>query len=168
MKVKKSIILLFLVTLPLSWAAADTWQGTVRFNTGPMFLNMRSGLPGIELNWTHYLPDGKGGNIDLGIPLELDVCFGWGVLSGVELALQSGIEWIAIGPSDKNGLFLDAKLGGSVFLWLQQFWSFNVKFDIGYQFIFPNSFLFTPALGLNYNTRTGIGVNVMLDIGFAY
>ena len=143
----------------------DSWKGIVRFNPADMFINLHNALPGIYVTWVPYfvLPN-------LGIPAEIDVNFGWGVLPGVEISLITGAEYILIGPAgkDKNGLFLDAKIGFSLFFHEGAKAAFIAKANAGYQLITKIGFVFTPALGFVYNGRSGFGLNVMLDLGFAY
>jgi hypothetical protein len=107
---------------------------------------------------------------NLGIPAEVDINFGWGVLPGVEISLLSGAEYIPIGPAgkDKNGLFLDAKIGLSLFFNEGAKAAFIAKANAGYQFITKRGFVATPAVGVVYNGRSGFGLNLMFDLGFAY
>jgi len=141
-----------------------TWSGTVRFNPADIFINLHNALPGMYITWTPYiLPN-------LGIPAEVDVNVGWGVLPGVEVSLLSGAEYIPFGPAgkDKNGLFLDAKIGISLFFNEGTKAAFIAKSNIGYQFITKRGFVLTPAVGAVYNGRSGFGLNLMFDLGFAY
>lgn len=143
----------------------NTWKGIIRFNPADIFINLHNDLPGIYITWVPYyiLPY-------LGIPAEIDVHFGWGVLPGVEISLLTGIEFIAIGSSvkDKSGLFFDAKIGLSLFFHEGVKAAFTAKANAGYQFVTINGFVFTPAIGGVYNGRSGFGLNIMLDAGFAY
>lgn len=142
----------------------NTWKGTIRFNSADMFINLHNALPGMYATWTPYiLPN-------LGIPAEIDVNFGWGILPGVEVSLLTGAEYIPIGPigKDKNGLFLDAKIGLSLFFNEGAKAAFIAKSNVGYQLITKKGFAFTPAAGVVYNGRSGFGFNLMLDLGFAY
>jgi len=142
----------------------NSWNGTVRFNPADIFINIHNAIPGMYVTWTPYiLPN-------LGIPAELDVNFGWGVLPGVEISLLTGAEYIPIGPvgKDKNGLFLDAKIGLSLFFYEGTTASFITKANVGYQFIFKKGFVLTPAVGVVYNRRSGFCLNLMFDLGFAY
>jgi len=45
---------------------------------------------------------------------------------------------------------------------------FIAKSNIGYQFITKRGFVATPAVGIVYNGRSGFGLNIMIDLGFAY
>jgi len=144
----------------------NTWNGTVRFNPADIFINLHNALPGMYVTWTPYiLPN-------LGIPAEIDINAGWGVLPGIEVSLLSGAEYIPIGPAgkdrDKNGLFLDAKIGLSLFFNEGTKAAFIAKSNIGYQFISKRGFVITPAVGAVYNGRSGFGLNLMFDLGFAY
>jgi hypothetical protein len=136
----------------------------VRFNPADVFINLHNAIPGMYVTWTPYvLPN-------LGIPAEIDVNVGWGVLPGVEISLLSGVEYLPVGPAgkDKNGLFLDAKIGLSLFIHEKIKPAFVAKADAGYQFVTKKGFVFTPGIGTVYNGRSGFGLNVMLDLGFAY
>lgn len=164
----KKIILILILLRPLSGyvcnAQEKTWQGTFRFNIADNLINLHNALPGLYITWTPYiLPC-------LGIPAELDINFGWGALSGVETSLLSGAEYIPIGPAkkEKNGLFLDAKIGVSLFVHEGAKLFFVSKSNIGYQIITKKAFVFTPGIGVVYNGRSGFGLNIMLDLGFAY
>ena len=143
----------------------NVWKGIVRFNSADIFINLHNALPGIYVTWLPYyiLPN-------LGIPAELDVHFGWGVLPGIEISLLTGAEYIPLGPAgkDKNGLFLDAKIGLSLFFDKGAKAAFITKADAGYQFITKRGFVATPAVGVVYNGRSGFGLNLMFDLGFAY
>jgi hypothetical protein len=165
---KKGICVLFvffsICGICIAQEQENTWNGTVRFNPADIFINIHNALPGMYVTWTPYiLPN-------LGIPAEIDVNVGWGVLPGVEISLLTGAEYIPIGPAgkDKNGLFLDAKIGLSLFFNEGTKAFFIAKSDVGYQFIFKKGFVLTPAVGAVYNGRSGFGLNVMLDLGFAY
>jgi hypothetical protein len=141
-----------------------TWKGTVRFNPADILINLHNALPGMYVTWTPYiLPN-------LGTPTEIDVNWGWGVLPGVEVSFLRGVEYIPIGPSekDKNGLFLDAKIGMSLFFNEGVKAAFIAKSNIGYQFITKKGFVATPAVGVVYNGRNGFGLNLVFDLGFAY
>jgi len=143
----------------------NTWKGIVRLNSADMFINLHNALPGLYVTWIPYyvLPN-------IGIPAEIDVNFGWGVLPGVEISLLSGVEYIPIGPAgkDKNGLFLDAKFGLSLFFNEGAKAAFIAKANVGYQFVTNRGFVATPAVGFVYNGRSGFGLNLMFDLGFAY
>jgi hypothetical protein len=143
----------------------NIWKGIIRFNSADIFINLHNALPGMYVTWVPYfiLPN-------LGIPAEIDVNFGWGVLPGVQVSLLSGVEYIPIGPvgKDKNGLFLDAKIGLSLFFNEGTNAYFIAKSNIGYQFITKRGLVATPAAGVVYNGRSGLGLNLMFDLGFAY
>jgi hypothetical protein len=165
---KKSICVLFVFFsihgICIAQERENTWNGTIRFNPADIFINLHNAIPGIYVTWTPYiLPH-------LGIPAEIDVNVGWGVLPGIEISLLTGAEYIPAGPAgkDKNGLFLDVKSGLSLFFNEGAKAFFIAKADAGYQFIFKNGFVATPAVGVVYNGRSGFGLNIMLDLGFAY
>ena len=142
----------------------NTWKGTVRFNPADMLINLHNALPVVCVTWTPYiLPN-------LGTPTEIDVNWGSGVLPGVEVSLLSGVEYIPFDSleKDKNGLFLDAKIGLSLFFNEGVNAAFIAKSNIGYQFITKRGFVATPALGVVYDGHSGFGLNLMFDFGFAY
>jgi hypothetical protein len=165
---KKSVLVFFLwlsvFGICIAQERENTWNGIVRFNPADIFINLHNAIPGMYVTWTPYiLPN-------LGIPAEIDVNFGWGVLPGVEISLLSGVEYIPIGPKekDKNGLFLDAKIGLSLFSNESAKAAFIAKADAGYQFITRRGFVAVPAVGVAYNGRSSFGLNLMFDLGFAY
>ena len=143
----------------------DTWRGIVRFNSADLFINLHNAIPGIYVTWIPYyiLPN-------LGIPAEIDLNIGWGVLPGVEISFLTGVEYILISPAgkDKSGLFLDAKIGLSLFFNEGASAAFIAKANAGYQFVTKKGFVATPAVGFVYNGRSDFGLNLMFDIGFAY
>jgi hypothetical protein len=105
-------MVLFISGACIAQEQENIWNGTVRFNLADLFINLHNALPGIYVTWSPYvLPN-------LGIPTEIDINFGWGVLPGFEISFLSGIEYLPIVPTekDKNGVFLDAKIGLSLFL----------------------------------------------------
>jgi len=178
MKIKICVLLIGLCVLNICFAQvqenelheqeaaqAMTWKGIIRFNPADMFINIHNALPGLYITWIPYyiLPN-------LGIPAEIDINFGWGALPGVEISLLTGLEYIPVGPAgkDKNGLFLDAKIGLSIFILKDAKAAFIAKANAGYQLVTKKGFVFTPAAGVVYNGRSGFGLNIMLDIGFAY
>jgi len=143
----------------------NNWNGIVRFNSADIFINLHNALPGIYVTWIPYYV-----LTNLGIPAEVDINVGWGVLPGVEVSLLTGVEYIPIGPKgkEKNGLFLDAKIGLSLFFNEGAKAAFIAKSNIGYQFVTKKGFVAVPAVGFVYNGRSGIGLNLMFDLGFAY
>ena len=155
---------LFVLNFSFSQEQENTWRGAVRFNPADIFINLHNAIPGIYITWVYYpLPN-------LGIPAEIDLNFGWGVLPGIEISILSGVEYIPIRPAgkDKNGLFLDAKIGLSFFFNEGSNVYFIAKSNIGYQFITERGFTAAPAIGVVYNGRSGFGLNLMFDLGFAY
>jgi len=167
----RNIIIILIIGFYISgYCAAETvhinqeniWIGTLRFNTADNFINLHNALPGIDITWTRYILS------NLGVSAEIDLNFGWGVLPVVEISLLGGVEYIPIGPANKNGLFLDAKIGLSIFIFDEIEPFFIAKANAGYQLITENGFVFTPGIGVIYNGRSGFGLNLMLDLGFAY
>ena len=142
----------------------EAWNGTLRFNPADLFINLHNAIPGLYTTWTRYVSP------NFGIPAEIDINFGWGILPGFEISFLSGMEFIPAGPAgrDKNGLFLDAKFGLSFFFNNSAKTSFITKTNAGYQLITKKGLVFTSGAGIVYNGRSGLGLNVMLDLGFAY
>ena len=165
---KKSICFLVMGFCVLGFCAAqeqeNTWRGTVRFDPADIFINMHNALPGMSVTWTPFISP------NLGIPAELDVHVGWGVLPGVQVSFLSGAEFFPLRPAgrDKTGLLLNAKIGLSLFFHEGVSPAFVTKAGAGYQFITERGFVFTPAVGAVYNGRSGFGLNVKLAFGFAY
>jgi hypothetical protein len=82
--------------------------------------------------------------------------------------MMAGIEYVALGDKDKNGLFLDAKLGFNMYIDYGLFFEFVAMSHIGYQIITNKGLVFTPAAGIMYSDFNGIRFNLMLDLGFYY
>ena len=165
---KKNACVFFMILLIsgacISQEQQSTWNGTVRFNPADLFINLHNAIPGVYVTWTpHILPN-------LGIPVEIDTNIGWGILPGLEISILSGLEYLPIGPpgKDKNGFFLDAKIGLSLFFNKGSATAFIAKANVGYQFITHKGFILLPGAGIVYNGRSGLGLNIMLDLGFAY
>ena len=172
---KKSILVFFLGFCLLGICFAQEqeieqeqenfWKGMVRFNPADLFINLHNYLPGLYITWIPYyiFPT-------LGIPVELDLHFGWGILPGVEISLLTGLEYVLIRNTekDKNGLFLDLKAGVSFIFNEGSKTCFVVKSNIGYQFVTKRGFVATPAVGIVINWQYSFGLNLMLDLGFAY
>jgi len=166
---RKNLCILFLLfcLTEICHAEEYTWKGTLRFNPADNFINLHNALPGLYITWTpFFIPNLP----NFGIPAEIDINFGWGVFPAFQIAFLSGVEFIPIGPSgmEKNGLLLDVKIGLSIFILDEVAAFFIAKANAGYQLIIKNGFVFTPGVGVVYNGRSGFGLNVMLDLGFAY
>ena len=168
MNLKKIICVLLLGLcisgIGLAQEQENLWAGTLRFDIADNFINLHNALPGISVTWTPYvLPN-------LGIQNQIDTHIGWGVLPGVQIALLSGIEYFPIRQPDNdiNGFFIIGKIGFSLFILDGIESSFVAKTSAGYQVLTGRGLLFAPATGVVYNQRTGLGFNLILDIGFAY
>ena len=140
------------------------WKGTVKFDAADCFINLHNALPGVSVRWTPFIKS------NLGIPVEVDINAGWGVLPGIQTALLCGLEYIPVGPAnrEKNGLLFDIKIGVSLFLNGKASADIILKADAGYQLVTGRGFIFSPAIGAIYNGRTGLGFNMILGLGFAY
>lgn len=159
-------VILFVLVSGICFAQEqnNSWRGTVRFNIADNLINLHNALAGIYITWTNYIMP------NIGIPAEIDINFGWGVLPGVQISLLSGAEYIitGYGNNELNGIFFDAKIGLSIFINEGAKVFFISKANAGYQLITKGGFVFTPAAGVVYNGRSGFGLNIMFDIGFAY
>ena len=141
---------------------SSDWKGTVRFNPAALLLGLLTGLPEVDATWTPYVTD------NLGIPVNIDVAFTAGIFG---IGLQTGIEGVFFqGAKDKQGLYINALVGG---MYLEAYgaslFAFTTEANIGYQFVADKGFVFTPAVGIRYDTYTDkVAFSLMLDIGFAY
>jgi hypothetical protein len=104
----------------------------------------------------------------LGVTAELDLALVESLGNHPGTGVLAGVEYIPVGGADKSGLFLDVKAGAMVFFAYYAHWTFAAKAHIGYQIVTQEGFVFTPAVGVAYNSLLGLFVDVMLDVGFAY
>ena len=158
------MLLLILAGVAIAQEQGDPKKGTVRFDPADIFINLHNALPGISTTWTRYVSP------DLGIPVELDVHIGWGVIPGVQISLLSGVEYFPPGfvNKERSGIVLDAKLGISVLIQDEISPAIICKANVGYQFISGRGLVFTPGAGVIYNGHNGFGLNFNLALGFTY
>jgi len=159
----KKVIFVFIIFFTVSSMAFSQnnnewrWGGLIRFR--PMATIFGLALGGFEIcaDWVPYVTP------NIGIPIEIDFC----IIGGTTVfGIMSGIEVIPIRHKEKNGLYLTA-IAGPFFIENQGF-TFGGRTNIGYQIVTGGGFVFTPAVGVKYNGLTGVFLDMMLDIGFAY
>ena len=99
----------------------------------------------------------------IGIPIELQLANVGGIFCVV---LMGGIEAVPLTHREKSGFYLNYEIGG---LHLSTgHTGICTSGHIGYQLVAKRGFVFTPAIGLNYDTVTEeVRPHLMLDIGFA-
>jgi hypothetical protein len=132
------------------------WGGTVRFRPMATVMGLLVGASEVVVDWVPYVAP------NVGIPIEIDI----GTVGEVSIfCIMSGVEGIPVGNKEKNGLYLTA-IAGPIFA--AQYISFGAKADIGYQLVTDGGFVFTPAIGVKYYGFSGVSLDLMLDIGFAY
>ena len=158
---KKIIICLILFFMVFGFAFSEStdewnWGGLVRFRPLSTVLTLTLGGFNIVGCWIPYVTP------NIGIPIEIDFATIGGI-TGVGIA--AGIEVIPLRHKEKSGLFLTALLGA---MFIEQYVSFTGRTNIGYQIVTDGGFVFTPAIGLKYNSISGIAFDLMLDIGFGY
>jgi len=150
------VLIIFLMVLGMAFSQTnDKWGGLVRFRP-PATVSLAFGGLEIVATWTPYVTS------NIGIPVEVDIVSIGGI---VGFSLMSGIEAVPVGSREKNGLFLTALAGP---LFIDQYVTLIARANIGYQLVTNGGFVFTPAIGAKYNGITGIGLDLMLDIGYAY
>jgi hypothetical protein len=132
------------------------WGGTVRFKPAATIVSLA--IEGIEImaDWVPYVTP------SIGIPTEIDIAFLDGIMA---FGIMGGVEAVPVRHKEKSGLYLTA-LSGLFFI--EQYAIFALKADIGYQLVTDGGFVFTPAIGVKYNGISGVSLDLMLDIGFAY
>ena len=100
----------------------------------------------------------------IGVPVELQVGF---VNKTTGIALMTGIEAVPVTHREKSGLYLNYELGG-IYITTGNL-GFCTATHIGYQLVTKKGLVFTPAVGLQYETTSNtVGLHFMLDIGFAF
>ena len=132
------------------------WGGTVRFKPAATIVGLAIGGLEVVADWVPYVTP------DVGIPLEIDIAFISGIIG---FGIMGGIEAVPVRHKEKSGLYITA-LGGPFFI--SHYVTFALKADIGYQLVTNGGFVFTPAIGVKYNGLSGVSLDLMLDIGFAY
>ena len=144
------------------------WGGLVRFKPLVTVVGFLAGaLIGapvfdFAVDWVPYVTP------SIGIPVGVEIIsiggiFGFGIFTGIEA--------VPVRHMEKSGLFLTA-VAGPVFI-LQRVFAFG-RADIGYQIVTNGGFVFTPAIGIKYDSyavlssNSPIAFHFMLDLGFAY
>ncbi|MFP4385484.1 MAG: hypothetical protein ACLFST_09705 [Spirochaetia bacterium] len=165
---KKTVTVLIIVILCTGLVSAQDYtaappqsegrkaSGLIRFNALGTLLSLAYGTPSIEFSIVPFI------SRTAGIPITVSLAsvngfLGIGILSGINIT-----------PAPKNqndGLFISIEAGG---VFIAGYFIFAGVFDIGYQYISPKGFVFTPAGGFKYNEYTGFSLDLMLDIGFTF
>jgi hypothetical protein len=151
------VILIMVAGVGFSQNTDDwNWDGLVRFK--PLATIAGLALGGLEIvaDWIPYVTP------SMGIPVEIDIASIGGIMG---FGIMAGVEAVPVRHKEKSGLYLTA-LGGPLFI--AQYVIFAARADIGYQLVTDGGFVFTPAIGVKYNGISGVSLDLMLDIGFAY
>ena len=151
------VILIMVAGVGFSQNTDDwNWGGLVRFRPLATIVGLALGGLEIVVDWVPYVTP------SVGIPIEIDIASIGGIMC---FGIMSGVEGVPLRHKEKSGLYLTA-LGGPFFI--AQYVTFAVKADIGYQLVTDGGFVLTPAIGVKYNGISGLSLDLMLDIGFAY
>jgi len=151
------VILIMVAGVGFSQNTDDwNWGGLVRFRPLATIFGLAVGGFEIVADWVPYVTP------SVGIPVEIDI---FSIAGIIGFGIMGGIEAVPVRHKEKSGLYLTA-LGGPLFI--AQYFTFAVKADIGYQLVTDGGFVLTPAIGVKYNGISGVSLDFMLDIGFAY
>ena len=98
----------------------------------------------------------------VGIPIEIQLAR-VGNING--FAVMSGIEAVPFIHREKSGFYLNYELGG---IFAGGISGFCTAGHVGYQLVTRHAFVFTPAVGVLYDTVSEeVRPHLMMDIGFA-
>jgi len=136
--------------------STNDYSGIIRFKPLATLFGLLSGAPEIIVDIIPYIKNG------IGIPISIDLGYASNM---VVIGVLSGVEFTPIKSLSPEGLLIDL-VGG--FWFIGGLTTYALKFDMGYQFISKNNFVFTPAAGIKLNGLTGFNFDLMIDIGFAY
>jgi len=151
------VIVIMVAGVGFSQSVDDwNWGGLVRFRPLATIVGLAVGGFEIVADWVPYVTP------SIGIPIEIDIISIAGITG---FGIMGGIEAVPVRHKEKSGLYLTA-VGGPLFI--AQYVMFIARANIGYQLVTNGGFVFTPAIGAKYNGLTGISLDLMLDIGFAY
>jgi hypothetical protein len=154
---KKIIFCVFLFTVSGGMIFSQNndwkWGGTVRFKPAATIIGLAAGGLEVVADWVPYVTP------NVGIPIEFDIAVIGGIMG---FGIMSGVEAVPVRHKEKSGLYLTA-LGGPFFI--AQYLAIALKADIGYQLVTDGGFVFTPAIGVKYNSISGVSLDLMLDIG---
>ncbi|MDR2941180.1 MAG: hypothetical protein LBV17_01120 [Treponema sp.] len=136
----------------ISDAILADWAGFKRSNYG----EYKAGFD-IAVDWVPYVAP------NVGIPVEFEVLVSVDGIRG--FAIIAGISAVPLRHKEKSGLYLTV-LGGPFFI--AYTYTFAVKAYAGYQLVTDGGFVLTPAIGAKYNGISGVSLDLMFDVGFAY
>jgi len=132
-------------------------KNVIRFSPVAMSLGALSGYLLLPLNYSRYVTN------KVAIPVAVQYVRVYGIS---EFTIMTGIEAIPATHRQKSGLFLNALTGISI---MESIPIFVATTNIGYQIMTKSGFVFTAALGPQYDSFTNIvRLHFMLDIGFAF
>lgn len=136
------------------------WAGEVRFNPAALLLGIISTPSTIGTTVT-VAP--QLGNF-IGIPITVDAAYA--VSADIfAIGAYAGLQVTPIEKFAPGGLYISAQAGA---MYILNSLSFIAKADIGWQFISGGGFVFLPAAGVRYSELTGVQLDLLLDIGFAF
>ena len=161
LEMKKVIFCIVMLFLVFGFAFPENtddwnWGGLIKFKPLSTVLFLIQGGFNIAGYWVPYVTPG------IGIPIEIDFTINNGT-PGV--GISAGIEVIPLRHKEKSGLFLTALIGAG---FIERNIVFTQRADIGYQLVTDGGFVFTPAIGVKYNSMQKIEFDLMIDIGFGY
>ena len=128
----------------------------VKFKPLATIIGAITGMFDFEVAVVHYV------HPKIGIPVELQIAY-YNKLFGV--VLMSGIEAVPATHREKSGLYLNYEIGG---IFVAGIFGLCTGGHLGYQLVTKKGLVFTPALGVQYETISNkVGLHLMFDIGFA-
>ncbi len=101
----------------------------------------------------------------IGIPIDVQFAM---AREFTAITILSGIEVVPLTHREKSGLYLNCEIGGlyTKIRYGNTKLSFCMMAHLGYQLVTKKGFVLTPAGDFQYIKTEGIGVHIMLDIGF--
>jgi uncharacterized membrane protein YeaQ/YmgE (transglycosylase-associated protein family) len=91
------------------------------------------------------------------------------VMDGIALAVMAGFEAIPVAHRQKSGLFLNILAGVVMAATGRMQFGGCAASHVGYQLITKRGFVFTPAIGIQYEgINRKIAPHLMLDVGVAF
>ena len=132
-------------------------ENVIRFSPVPMLLGAYSGYLIIPLSYSRYVTP------KVAIPVMLQYIR----ISGLsEFTIMTGIEAVPATHRQKSGLYLNALAGISIY---ETIALFVATANMGYQIMTKSGFVFTAALGPQYDSfNNKVRFHFMLDFGFAF
>ena len=152
-------VVIFLTVVSVTFSQnTNEWKWGGLFRIRPMASVLSIAFGGFELvaDWVPYVSP------NVGIPIEADFVvinkvFGFGI--------AGGIEAVPVRHKEKSGLYMTALVGP---LFVNRYVTFMGRANIGYQIVTNGGFVFTPAIGIKFAVKSGVMLDIMLDIGFGY